>query len=97
MRLSAVAGRHFLAGLLMACACGCAGFRALRKDIDFMKQTSIISTWIENADQFTPAYGVVVEWDRDRGRVLSIDATFEFDGAGQLSHGGLGGVEVLLP
>lgn len=67
----------FLAGLLMACAgvYSCAGFRALRNDIAFMNETSIVSAWIDNADRFTPVYGVVIEWDRDRGKVSSLDAT----------------------
>jgi hypothetical protein len=64
-----------LACLLVVCFYACASFRALRKDVAFMEETSIISARVENADQCTPVYGVVVEWERDRGRVFSIDAT----------------------
>lgn len=40
-----------------------------------MERTSTIGVQLENADQYTEIYGAVVQWDRDRGKVLSYDAT----------------------
>ncbi len=40
-----------------------------------IEKTSAIGVQVENADQHIGVYGVVVEWDRSRGKVLSYDAT----------------------
>ena len=52
---------------------GCANFRKLNSDLAFMESTYIVSAKIENAGEFPDIYGVVVEWDRGRGKVLSAD------------------------
>jgi hypothetical protein len=61
--------------VLLLSVCGCSSFRTLRKEVSFMKETSIVSAEVENAEQYPEVYGLVVEWDRDRGKVLSADIT----------------------
>jgi hypothetical protein len=61
--------------LLLLSACACSSFRTLRKEVSFMEATSIVSAVVKNADQYPDVYGLVIEWDRDRGKVLSADVT----------------------
>lgn len=52
---------------------GCANFRNLGKDLKFMDETSIVTARVSNAGSFRDVYGIVVEWDREKDRVLSAD------------------------
>ena len=67
-----------VAGLAVATACvlaGCANFRHLNSDLLFMETTYIVSATVENADAFKDVYGMTVEWDRGKSKVLSGDVT----------------------
>ena len=66
-RSLALASTQALACLLLLSACACSSFRTLRKEVSFMEATSIVSARVENADQYAEVFGLVVEWDRDRG------------------------------
>jgi len=52
---------------------GCANFRHLGKDLRFMDETSIVTAQVSNAGSFRNVYGFVIEWDREKDRVLSAD------------------------
>jgi pimeloyl-ACP methyl ester carboxylesterase len=62
-----------LAAAILCVFAGCARFRTLRSDLDFMARTYIVSVGIANAAEFPRLRGMVVEWDRGRGKVLSFD------------------------
>src|SRR5262245_56208893 len=52
---------------------GCANFSKLRTDLDFMSRTYVVSVGLENAEASPNLRGLVVEWDRQQGKVLSFD------------------------
>jgi hypothetical protein len=54
---------------------GCANFRNLSSDLSFMKTMRTVSVSLQNADQRHAIHGLVIEWDRVSGRVLSSDVT----------------------
>ena len=51
----------------------CMKFVKLGSDLDFMGGTYIVSGAVENAERYPRLYGVVVEWDRAKHKVLSAD------------------------
>ncbi|HET6897001.1 MAG TPA: hypothetical protein VFK70_01590, partial [Vicinamibacteria bacterium] len=51
----------------------CAKFVKLESDLDFMAATYIVSGVVEDAERFPRLYGVVVEWDRAKNQVRSLD------------------------
>lgn len=68
---------HLLAAtalaILIPLLSGCANFRELGRDLKFIDDTSIVTGRITNADRYERVYGVVIEWDRERNKVLSAD------------------------
>lgn len=53
----------------------CVKFVKLESDLDFTAGTYIISSAVENAERYPRLYGLVVEWDRAKNEVLSVDRT----------------------
>ena len=51
----------------------CMKFVKLESDLDFMAGTYVISGTVENAEGQPRLYGLVVEWDRAKNQVLSVD------------------------
>lgn len=51
----------------------CVKFVKLGTDLDFMAGTYIVSSAVENGDRHPRLYGLVVEWDRAKDKVLSFD------------------------
>lgn len=70
-----------LAALGLASFAGCANFRRLGEDLKLIDRTSVITGTLTNGAQYRNVIAVVVEWDREDGRVLSGDYT-PVDGLG---------------
>jgi len=54
---------------------GCANFRRLGRDLEFMDKTVMITAQVTNASAYSNIYGFVIEWDRKNNKVLSTDFT----------------------
>ena len=52
---------------------GCANFKILGRNLDFMNESYIVGVKLSNANQFKDVRGGVVEWNQKTGEVLSGD------------------------
>ncbi len=52
---------------------GCANFRRLGDDLKLLDRSYLVSAHIGNRSDFENVYGLVVEWDRAAGKVVSAD------------------------
>jgi pimeloyl-ACP methyl ester carboxylesterase len=52
---------------------GCVKFLKLGSELAFMAGTYVVSVNLENGNQFPRVHGLVVEWDKAKGKVLSFD------------------------
>ena len=61
----------FIAGLVA----GCANFRKLGQNLNFMDETVIVTGHIKNADDYRNVKAFIVDWDREAGKINSVDYT----------------------
>lgn len=54
---------------------GCANFRRLSQNLNFMEETVIISGQIKNAEDYRNVRAFVVDWDREKKKIKSVDYT----------------------
>lgn len=54
---------------------GCANFRKLGRDLHFMEETVIISGQIKNASDYKSVRAFIVDWDREKQKIKSVDYT----------------------
>lgn len=52
---------------------GCANFIKLGQNLNFMDETIILTGQIKNADEFSRVKVFVVDWDREKGKIHSVD------------------------
>lgn len=57
----------------LALGTGCANFRKLGSDLDLLNRTYVVAADIGNRSEFDNVFGVVMQWDRAKGKVLAAD------------------------
>jgi hypothetical protein len=65
--------RALAIAVTLALCAGCANFRKLGFDLDLLDRTYVVSADIGNRSKFENVFGLVVQWDRAKGKVLSAD------------------------
>ena len=59
--------------LLVLLVSGCANFRKLGQNLNFMDETVIVTGHIKNAADYKDVRAFVVDWDRDKKKIKSVD------------------------
>lgn len=52
---------------------GCANFRKLAQDLNFMDETIIVTGHIKNAEDYKSVRAFIVDWDREEKEIKSVD------------------------
>jgi len=52
---------------------GCANFRKLAQNLNFMDETIIVTGHIKNAEDYESVRAFIVDWDRDKKKIKSVD------------------------